>query len=104
MGRMAKTSDSALDRQDIVGKCKAAPCEDRAPAMGSRSQAVGGWSMDREVRASGIQESGVWRPKEAAILCRILGGALGFGQLNRGLKIMCWMFDGDLTAPNRSRT
>ena len=34
MGRMAKTSDSGLDRQDIVGKCKAAPCEDRAPCYG----------------------------------------------------------------------
>lgn len=103
MGRMAKTSDSGLDRQDIVGKCKAAPCEGRAPCYGVMVRGSR-WSMDREVRASGMQESGVWRPKEAAVLCRILGGALGFGQLNRGMKIMCGMFDGDLTATNRSRT
>ena len=84
-------------------KCKAAPCKGTAPCYeimvrGSR------WSVDREVRASGMLESGVWRPKEAAILCRILGGALGFGQLNRGMKTMCEMFDSDLTATNRSRT
>lgn len=60
--------------------------------------------MDRDVRASGRLESGEWRPKEAAILYRILGGALGFGQLNRGMKTMCEMFDGNPTATNRSKT
>lgn len=42
MGRMTKTSDSGLDRQDIVEQCKAAPCEGRAPCCGIMVEAVGG--------------------------------------------------------------